>query len=41
MAIALAKAGGLGVVHRNLNVKEQTKEIIKVKKRNLNVGAVW
>ena len=39
MAIALAKAGGLGVVHRNLNVKEQTKEIIKVKKRNLNVGA--
>ena len=39
MAIALAKAGGLGVIHRNLNVKEQTKEIIKVKKKNLNVGA--
>ncbi len=39
MAIAMAKAGGIGVIHRNLNIKNQTKEIIKVKKQNLIVGA--
>ena len=33
MAIAIAKAGGIGIIHRNLNIKEQTKEIIKVKKK--------
>ena len=35
MAIAMASAGGIGIIHRNLNVKEQTKEIIKVKKISL------
>ena len=35
MAIALAQGGGLGVVHRNLNIKKQTKEIIKLKKKKL------
>jgi IMP dehydrogenase len=39
MAIAMAKAGCIGVVHRNLNIKNQTKEIIKVKKKSLLVGA--
>ena len=39
MAIAIAKAGGLGIIHRNLNVKDQVKEIRKVKKKNLLVGA--
>ena len=39
MAIAIAKSGGLGVIHRNLNIKNQTKEIIKVKSKNLLVGA--
>ena len=39
MAIAMASAGGIGIIHRNLNVKEQTKEIIKVKKKNFFVGA--
>ena len=39
MAIAIAKAGGLGVVHRNLNINKQTNEIIKVKKKRLFVGA--
>ena len=39
MAIAIAKSGGLGVIHRNLNIKDQTKEIIKVKNKNLFVGA--
>ena len=39
MAIAIAEAGGVGVVHRNLNINKQTKEIIKVKKKKLLVGA--
>ena len=39
MAIAIAKAGGLGIIHRNLTVKDQVKEIRKVKKKNLLVGA--
>ena len=39
MAIAMAKAGGIGIVHRNLNIKKQTDEIALVKKRKLLVGA--
>ena len=39
MAIALAKAGGLGVIHRNLDIKKQLSEIKKVKKQKLIVGA--
>ena len=39
MAIAMAESGGIGVVHRNLNINNQTKEIIKVKKKKLVVGA--
>ena len=39
MAISLAKAGGIGVIHRNLNIHEQINEIKKVKKRKLLVGA--
>ena len=34
MAIAIAKAGGLGVIHRNLDIKKQIQEIKKVKKKN-------
>ena len=33
MAISIAHAGGLGVIHRNLNIVDQTKEIKKVKKK--------
>ena len=33
MAIAIANAGGIGVVHRNLNIKDQIIEIKKVKKK--------
>ena len=40
MAIAIAKEGGMGIIHRNLNIKDQTKEIIKVKKK-LFVGCSW
>jgi len=39
MAIAIAQAGGLGVIHRNLKILDQTKEVIKVKKKKLKVGA--
>ena len=39
MAIAMAKAGGIGIIHRNLDIKSQIKEIKKVKKHNLLVGA--
>jgi len=39
MAIAIAKAGGIGVIHRNLNIKNQIQEIKKVKKQNMLVGA--
>ena len=39
MAIAIAKAGGIGVIHRNLDIKKQIREIKKVKKLKLLVGA--
>ena len=39
MAIAIAKAGGLGIIHRNLEIKKQVLEIKKVKKLKLLVGA--
>ena len=39
MAIAIGKAGGIGIIHRNLDIKNQIKEIKKVKKNKLPVGA--
>ena len=39
MAISIAKAGGIGVIHRNLNIKDQISEIKKVKSKKLLVGA--
>ena len=39
MAIAIAKEGGLGVIHRNLNIKKQSIEVLKVKNKKLLVGA--
>jgi len=32
MAIALAKEGGLGVIHKNLSIERQTEEVHKVKR---------
>src|SRR5690606_27964536 len=32
MAIALAKEGGLGIIHKNLTAQEQTEEVLKVKR---------
>jgi len=39
MSIAIAKAGGLGIIHRNLNINDQIKEIRKVKSKKYLVGA--
>jgi IMP dehydrogenase len=39
MAIAMAKSGAIGIIHRNLSIQLQSKEVLKVKKANLVVGA--
>ena len=35
MAIAMAKAGGIGVIHRNLKINKQSREIKIVKKKKI------
>ncbi len=32
MAVAMARAGGIGIIHRFLTIQEQTKEVLKVKR---------
>ena len=39
MAATIAKSGGMGIIHRNLDIKKQISEIKKVKKQKLLVGA--
>ena len=39
MALALAKLGGIGVIHRNLSISQQISEIKKVKSKKFKVGA--
>ena len=39
MAIAMARSGGIGIIHRNLDIKKQSQEVAKVKKKDLFVGA--
>lgn len=39
MAIAMAKEGGLGTIHKNLSITQQVEEVKKVKQQKLLVGA--
>jgi len=38
MAVAMAKAGGIGIIHRNLSIEDQVKNVVEAKKSGL-VGA--
>src|SRR4051812_4578462 len=39
LAIALGKFGGIGIIHRNLTIKDQAAEVAKTKKAGVLVGA--
>ena len=39
MAIAISKSGGIGVIHRNLSIEKQLREVQKVKNSKCLVGA--
>jgi len=39
LAVALGKMGGIGIIHRNLTIKDQAAEVAKVKKAGQLVGA--
>lgn len=39
LAIALARLGGIGIIHRNLSIIDQADEVAKVKKERFLVGA--
>jgi IMP dehydrogenase len=39
LAVTLANLGGIGIIHRNLSVKDQAEKVSKVKAKKLLVGA--
>src|SRR5699024_11371516 len=41
MAIAMARAGGLGILHKNMSIADQAKEVRKVRSEERRVGKEW
>lgn len=39
LAIVLARLGGIGIIHRNLTIENQVREVFRVKRKMLLVGA--
>lgn len=39
LAIALAEIGGIGIIHRNMTIADQAKDVSRVKRKKLLIGA--
>ena len=41
MAIAIAKAGGIGIIHQKFNIKNKLKKLLKLKKKIICWCSCW